>query len=285
MGARTDSEPFGYCLNTSTIKGQGLGIVEEAELAAKAGYEGIEPWVAELDAYTERGGSLEDLGKRFADLGLSVENLIGFFDWLVDDDAVRAKALEEARRNLDQAQKIGCRRLAAPPMGITDKPGLDLAWAAEKYAELLEVGENYGVIPMVEFWGVSKSLFRLGEAVYIAIESGRRDACVLADVFHMYKGAGTHAGLKLIGPNTLALFHMNDYPAEPPRAEITDAARVYPGDGIAPLDQIFQDLDAAGFRGMLSIELFNEDYWAQDALAVLQTGLEKMQTAVKAALG
>jgi len=285
MSTRSDSEPFGYCLNTSSIKGQALGIVEEAELAAKAGYQGIEPWVAELDAYTEGGGTLEDLGKRFADLGLSVENLIGFFNWLVDDDAVRAEALEEARRNLEQAREIGCKRLAAPPMGITDQPGLDLAWAAEKYRELLEIGEGYGVVPMVEFWGMSKSLFRLGEAVYIAIESGRRDACVLADVFHMYKGAGTHTGLKLIGPDTLALFHMNDYPAQPPRGEITDAARVYPGDGIAPLNQIFQDLDAAGYRGMLSIELFNEDYWSQDALTVLQTGLEKMQTTVKGAFG
>ena len=282
--SRSSSEPFGYCLNTSTIKGQGLGLIEEAELAAKAGYEGIEPWIMELDQYVDEGGSLEDLRKRFADLGLSVENAIGFFEWVVDDDELRSKGMEEARRNLEIAQKVGCKRLAAPPMGMTDTPGLDLAKAAERYRELLEVGESFGVTPMVEFWGMSKSLNLIGEAVYIAIESGRRDACILADVFHMYKGNGTHNGLKLIGPDTLGLFHMNDYPADPPRREITDAARVHAGDGIAPLKQIFQDLNAVGFRGMLSIELFNEEYWKQDALTVLQTGLEKLRAVVQGSL-
>src|SRR5689334_17805424 len=45
------AEPFGYCLNTSTISGQKLSLVEEVELAARAGYRGIEPWVRELEQY------------------------------------------------------------------------------------------------------------------------------------------------------------------------------------------------------------------------------------------
>ena len=38
--ARPKNEPFGYCLNTSTIRGQKLPLVEEIEIAAKAGYTG-----------------------------------------------------------------------------------------------------------------------------------------------------------------------------------------------------------------------------------------------------
>ena len=76
---KTAGETFGYCLNTSTIKGQELNLIEEIEIAAKAGYTGIEPWVRELDEFEEDGGSLEDLGKRIADQGLAVVNLIGFF--------------------------------------------------------------------------------------------------------------------------------------------------------------------------------------------------------------
>ena len=33
---------FTYCLNTSTIMGQNLGIEEEINITAKAGYDGIE---------------------------------------------------------------------------------------------------------------------------------------------------------------------------------------------------------------------------------------------------
>ncbi|OYW33991.1 MAG: hypothetical protein B7Z51_00240 [Methyloversatilis sp. 12-65-5] len=43
--------PFRYCLNTSTIREQKLGIVAEVELAAKVGYDGIEPWIRELDDF------------------------------------------------------------------------------------------------------------------------------------------------------------------------------------------------------------------------------------------
>jgi len=82
---------FRYCLNTATLRGQKLGIVKEIEVAAKAGYQGIEPWVASIEAYVEGGGSLKDLGQRLSDSGLTVEGAIGFPEWLVDDEARRAK--------------------------------------------------------------------------------------------------------------------------------------------------------------------------------------------------
>lgn len=271
---------FGYCLNTSTIKGQGLSLLEEIDIAARAGYEGIEPWVSELDAYAASGGDLDELGRRIADAGLAVPNLIGFFPWAVDDDAQRAAGLAEARRNLELARRVGAQRLAAPPVGATDG-GLNLDAAAERYAALLEIGAEYGVTPMLEFWGMSKSLGRMSEALYVAAECGRHDACLLADVFHIYKGSGDFAALRLLGPEMLGLFHVNDYPADPPRAVINDSQRVFPGDGVALLGQIFADLAHAGFTGMLSLELFNAEYYAMDAFEAAATGLRKLRRVVE----
>jgi sugar phosphate isomerase/epimerase len=53
---------------------------------------------------------------------------------------------------------------------------------------------------------------------------------------------------------------------------------------VAPLARILRDVHDTGFRGPLSLELFNQDYWARDALEVARTGLEKMQEAVERAL-
>ena len=55
-GARTRpaNEPFGYCLNTSTIRGNKLDIVGVVTAAAKAGFHAIEPWITEIDAYTSK---------------------------------------------------------------------------------------------------------------------------------------------------------------------------------------------------------------------------------------
>ena len=101
-------------------------------------------------------------------------------------------------------------------------------------------------------------------------------------MYHLHKGGSGFGGLRLLSAAALPVFHMNDYPAKPPRATITDADRVYPGDGVAPLRQLLRDLRGLGFRGVLSLELFNRTYWKQDALAVARTGLEKMRAVVRA---
>lgn len=279
------ADPFRYCLNTSTIRGQELGIVREVEIASAAGYQGLEPWIRELDEYVKTGGSLSDLRKRIADAGLTVESAIGFATWIVDDDEQRQKGLEEARRSMDLVAQIGGTRLAAPPVGATDLPKLDLFRAAERYRKLLELGDEMGVVPQAEVWGFSKNLSRLGETAFVAIESGHPQACILPDIYHIHKGGSDFHGLKLLSQTAVHVFHVNDYPAEPPRDTITDAHRVYPGDGVGPLTQIFQDLMRCGSRCVLSLELFNREYWKQDALEVAKTGLAKTKAAVQQALG
>jgi len=198
----------------------------------------------------------------------------------VDDDTARAAGLAEAERNMQLLAQIGGRRIAAPPMGAIDRSDLDLFKAAERYRALLELGDKTGVVPMVEVWGFSKCLNRLGEAAFIASESGHPSACILCDVYHLYKGGSPVSALRVLNGAALPVFHVNDYPAITP-AEIQDADRVYPGDGIAPLTTILRTLGEIGFHGHLSLELFNKEYYAQDALTVARTGLEKLRAVVE----
>lgn len=281
---RTAGEPFGYCLNTSTIRGQKLGLADEVDLAAKAGYHAIEPWIRELQTYVDGGGILSDLKKRIADLGLTVESAIGFAPWIVDDEQQRKQGLETMRRDMELVRQIGGVRIAAPPVGATEQPGLNLFQAADRYRAVLELGEQTGVVPQVELWGFSKSLSRLGELLLVASESNHPAACLLPDVYHVYKGGSGFEGFRLISGSAIHVFHVNDYPGNISRADATDADRVYPGDGVAPLGEIFRVLNESGFRGMLSLELFNRQYWQQDALEVARTGLAKTRAAVRASL-
>ena len=277
--------PFSYCFNTSTIRGQKLSLDKEIEITAKAGYHAIEPWVNKIHDYAKSGGSLTELRRRIGDLGLTVESAISFSQWIVDDDAVRAKALEQNKRDMDVLARIGGKRIAAPPAGATRQAGLDLMKAAERYRALLDLGDEMGVVPQVEVWGSSKNLHRLGQAMFVVIESGHPKACLLPDVYHTYKGGSDFNGFKLLSAKAIQVFHLNDYPADPPRETIGDRDRVFPGDGIAPLTQILQDLHSNNNRAVLSLELFNPTYWKQDPLEVARTGLAKMKTAVNKALG
>ncbi|RUL88639.1 sugar phosphate isomerase/epimerase family protein [Tautonia sociabilis] len=281
--ARPPSPPR-YCLNTSTIRGADsqVGVVDQIRIAAEAGYDAIEPWIRDIDRYVEQGGSLRDLASRIRDAGLAVPSAIGFARWAVDDDDERAAGLEEAKRTMSMLAELGGTRLAAPPVGLTDRKYGDLATLAERYARLLELGAEFGVTPQLEVWGFSQTFNRLGEVAYVAVESGRADACILPDVYHLYKGGNRLAGLRHLNGASIQVFHLNDYPADPPRETITDADRVFPGDGVAPLGELMTILDAIGFDGTFSLELFNRDYWSRDPLAVAREGLRKMKRATGA---
>jgi len=76
------------------------------------------------------------------------------------------------------------------------------------------------------------------------------------------------------------VFHMNDYPAIPDRATIADAHRIWPGDGIAPLKELLGHLVANDCRLMLSLELFNAEYWKLPVAECASVGLTKMKAAV-----
>lgn len=275
----TSRPAFRFCLNTATIRGHKLGIVREIEIAHEAGYSGIEPWVDSVQEFVKAGGKPGELRQRLADAGLAVESAIGFPEWIVDDAARRAKGLERAQREMELIHQIGGRRFAAPPAGATDLPKLDLFQAAERYHALLEAGDAIGIVPQLELWGFSRNLNRLSECVMVAMETGHPRACVLADVFHLHKGGSDYHGMRLLGPDTLQVFHLNDYPNDPPREKIDDSYRVYPGDGAAPLTEMLRTLHQTGGTKVLSLEVFNRQYWAQDPLEVAKTGLAKMKAA------
>jgi 2-keto-myo-inositol isomerase len=275
---------FTFCLNTSTIRGHKLGIEGELDLAAKAGFRAVEPWLLPINEYVKQGKSLKDLRKRVDDLGLTIESAIAFAPWVVDDDAARAKGLEQAKQDMDVIAQLGGKRIAAPPAGATKEPLIDLRKIAERYRALLELGDKTGVVPELEIWGPSLNLKHLSEAMFCAIETGHPKACVLADVYHLYKGGSSIDTLHLASGSAIVTLHMNDYPAEPAIDKIDDSFRVFPGDGIAPLSRILRTLHDNGGHTVLSLELFNKDYWRQDALKVCQTGLEKMKAAVEKAL-
>ncbi len=272
---------FRFCLNLSTIRGHNLGLVDEIEVAAKAGYDAIEPWLGKLHDFMANGGSPKDLRRRIEDHGLTVESAIGFATWIVDDETQRAKGMEEAKRDMELLAAIGGKRIAASPAGANAAVELDAA--ASRYRELLNLGKSVGVVPQIEMWGGHPAVGTVAKAVYIALQSGHPDACFLGDAYHTFKGGCDFSSLSLLGGPALQVFHMNDYPAEPSRGVLTDSHRIYPGDGVAPLVPLLKTFLRNGAAPVLSLELFNKQYWALDPLDVAKTGLAKMREIAAAA--
>ena len=283
--ASNNSTGFKYCLNTSTIREAKLPLPKLIEIASQAGYDGIEPWIGEIDRFVKEGGKLRDARKQLDDAGLQVESAIGFPNWAVDDDEKRKAGLEEAKRAMDLVRQLRGKRIAAPPAGISNQktPSIDLLTIAKRYHDLLDLGVSMEVIPQVEIWGTSKNLSHISEAIFVATAANHPQAAILPDIYHLYRGGSGFDWIRLMSGESIQIFHINDYPAQPPREEQTDSHRVHAGDGVAPMKLIFQSLQKIGFQGTLSLELFNKEYWKQDPATVAKTGLDKMkQTVAKA---
>jgi len=272
--AETD---FRFCLNTSTISGQNLGLKKNIEIAARAGYDSLELWIREIQEYLDNGNSLTSLNRHIRDSGLKVANAIGFAPWLSDIDEISDRGFSQMREEMEMLASIGCTRIAAAPAGEFEHSDLNLFDAGEKYRRLLNLGSETGVTPQLEFWGPSPVLYHMGQIMMAAAVANDPDGCLLPDVYHLFRGGSGFGSLKMLQGNMIEVFHMNDYPGDKPREEQTDADRIYPGDGIAPMKEIYADLKAMGGVKYLSLELFNRNYWQQDALEVAKTGLNKMK--------
>jgi sugar phosphate isomerase/epimerase len=269
-------QKFEFSLNMSTIMGQKLGFIKELEVAAQAGYKHCEIWVPTLETYLKSGGTIADARKRIADLGIKVQNAIGFAQWIVDDESVRAKGIEQLKREMDLLAQLGCHRTAAPPMGATKEAGLDLRRAAERYRVILDLGVSMGVTPQLEMWGHSKNLNRVADVLFVAAEAGHPSARLLLDVFHIYKGGSSVDCLHTVGQDAVEVFHVNDYITSLAPDQITDADRIYVGDGEAPIKKILNLLKPE----VISLELFNKELYKQDALVVARNGYQKMKALI-----
>jgi len=266
---------FRFSLNTSTISGQNPGLLKYIDIASEAGYDGIELWIKDVKQYLESGNSTKSLTKYISDRGLKVENAIGFAPWLTGREG-----FIQMKSEMEMMAEIGCTRIAAPAAGVPYDQPFDLTEAGQKYKELIVLGRKTGVMPILEFWGGSKGLYHLGQAMMVASIANDPDVKILADVYHLFRGDSGFDSLKMLSGNVIEVFHLNDYVSSIPREQQKDSDRVYPGDGVAPMKQILTDLKNMGGTKVLSLELFNETYWKQDPLLVAQTGLKKMKELV-----
>lgn len=275
VSGREHDLPFRISMNTSTLQAYELPADEQIQMVADTGFDGIEMWVRDIRSYIDAGGTAEELGDMLSSNSLLLENMIGFSEWMSDDAGTRKEAHEILRSDMEMINEMGGKYIAAPVQGIDSIDRSKFDDYAERYRAILELGDETGVIPILEVWGTG-ALHKVSDCAHIAIASGHPDATMLFDFYHVYRGGNDWDTIELVNGSKLPVMHMNDYPADPPRDELTDADRVFPGEGICPFDEIIPKLYNAGFRGGFSVELFNRDYWASmDAETILKESYER----------
>ncbi len=276
--------PIRISLNTSTLLHYKLDVDVQIDMVADAGFDGVELWMRDIKAYLEKGGTSEQLKRKLEDRGLILENIIGFSKWCSDDPEERKKAMDQLREEMTIIAGIGGKFIAAPVQGLKSLDSTKFDEYSERYNAILELGDETGVTPILELWGMG-ALNKVADCAQIVIATGHPKATMLLDFYHVYRGGNDWDTVDILNGKKLPVIHINDYPSSPSYELLKDSDRVLPGEGVCPFDVVIPKLYEAGFRGGFSVELFNKEYWTtMDAETMLKNSYEKTYAVVESAL-
>ncbi len=243
-----------------------------ADIAAtsEAGYQGLELWAGKVDTYLA-SHSLADLRGLLDQRGVvpMAMNSIEFIGFRTPADyaVIQSRCSELCRI----AEAIGCPVIVVVPSPTPDR---SLPWAdvVAEYTRVLrdlsEIALPSGVKLAFEFLGFGWCSVRTPRgAAEIVRAVNRPNVGMILDAAHFYTGGGTMAELDRLEPSDIFGFHLDDL-EDMPKEAIGDAARLLPGAGVVPLQEICRRLSAIGYDGPCSIELFRPEYWSWDPITL-----------------
>jgi sugar phosphate isomerase/epimerase len=264
------ADPARLSLNTITVKQWTLAQCIEG--AARHGIPGISPW---RDVLAEMG--VERAARQIRDAGLRVSGLCrgGMF--------TQPGAAEDNRRAVDEAAALGAACLVMVCGGLP--PGSkDLVGARRMVEDGL-----HALLPHARAAGVTLALEPLhpmtcadrsvlsttAQALELAERLG--DGVGLAlDVYHIWWDPELAAMVRRAAPR-IAAYHVCDF-LVPTRDLVLDRGMM--GDGAIDVPAITAMFDAAGYAGLIEVEIMSErDWWRRDGDEVLATVKERFTTA------
>ncbi len=263
-----DNAAMRLALNGATIMRSPLE--HDVQIAADCGYAALEIWAGKIPVY-ERDHSLGQLAETMRARGLapwcinSIENITH------RDAAARTVLLDELRGAVATARAIGAPAIVVVP-GTRPAGATAHASAADAVDVLRAMSDVAGETKLAfEFLGKPGcAVPTLDMAIEIVERVDRPNVGMVIDTFHFYAGGSRLDDLRRVPVERLIVLHLNGC-ADRPRDELTDAHRLYPGEGVIPIDAILSPLRERGFDGVASIEIFRPEYWEQHPADVART--------------
>ena len=100
---------------------------------------------------------------------------------------------------------------------------------------------------------------------------------VALDAYHVWWDPDLSAQIARAGQDRLLAYHVCDW-LVPTRDLLNDRGMM--GDGVIALRQLRGEVEAAGYRGFVEVEIFSEEWWAKPMTDVLETCIARCRSVV-----
>jgi sugar phosphate isomerase/epimerase len=279
-------------LSPGAIGIRGLSLAQQIDLAAQAGFDGIDFSIREAAGLADRHGIhyvrdlFEEADVRPGQWGLPVA-------WRDEDQW--QEDLGQLGRLAAVGRELGCTRTATwcPPGSDERDYKENFAWHAARFGAIARVLCDNGCRLGIEFIGPKTlrakakytfiytldGMMELARAIADKSGTASDNVGLLLDAWHLYTSGGSIADLDRITAQNVVTVHVNDAPRGLTMAEYIDNDRRLPMEtGVIDLPGFVRKLAAMGYDGPVTPEPFSARVNAiDDPLQAAQLVAEHME--------
>ena len=268
--------PRRISLNTATVRAQWT-IPECVEGCLRHGLGGITPWRDQIEACGERVAI-----QAIRTSGLEVSGLCRGGTFAANDANGRRTALDDNRRALELACELGASCLVLVVGGLPEG-SKDIADArsqvADGIASLLDYARSAGMAlaiePLHPMYAADRACVNTLSQANDLCDALGAGVGVAVDVYHVWWDPDIESEIVRTGADRLLAFHVCDW-LVPTRHLLLDRGMM--GDGIIDIPRLRGAVEAAGYEGLVEVEIFSADeWWKRDPNDVLKVLCERCE--------
>jgi 4-hydroxyphenylpyruvate dioxygenase len=245
------------------------GLAEKLEAIAAAGFSGVEIFESDLLSFN---GTPQDVARLVASLGLKIVTFQPFRDFEGMPEPQRSRTFARAERKFDLMGELGCDLMMICSNVAPDSQG-GIDRAAADFHDLGERAKARGLRVGFEAlaWGRHISDYR--DAWEVVRRADHPAVGLTLDSFHIFARKTELKAIRSIPRDKIALVQLADAPwLEMDVINWSRHFRCFPGQGEFPLLDFMDAVLATGYQGLLSLEIFNDQFRAGSPRGVALDG-------------
>ena len=265
---------------------------QDLELCEQAGFDYIEIRLDLLRGYLQNH-TLEQLRAFFDTSRLKPHaiNAVYLRQGMLPEEEIswEEPAMQDFKLACETCQAIGSRFvIVVPPLDPSGVFTGDMDAAQQDCVRILKklsaLARPYGVRLCFELVGLRKSCVRdIGSVDRIVRAVDQDNVGFVFDSYNIYLNGRCNdfSGLRAVPPEKIFAVHLMSAD-DVPEDQMGQDKRCFPGRGVVDTDAFLQTLRACGYEGMVSVETFRPEYWAQSPRWVVENAYSSLRQALQA---
>jgi 4-hydroxyphenylpyruvate dioxygenase len=242
---------------------------EKLEAIAQAGFWGVEIFEADLLAHR---GTPREVAARLRSLGLTCTCYQPFRDFEGMPEPLRARTFDRMERKFDVMQELGAKSLLVCS-NVSPASSPDRARIVADFQELGDRAARRGITVGYEALAWGRHVNDHRDVWSIVRDVDHPSIGIILDSFHSFARRVPIASLREIDPLKIVLVQL----ADAPQLHMDELSwsrhfRTMPFQGDFPIAEYVGTLQDIGYRGVYSLEIFNDRFRASPAASIALDG-------------